>query len=539
MYTIVTTKLTTYYRATRTYAENNKKKSITFVVVLLLLVLYASFSSSGQEIEKVAVVRGPLSQYVRITGQVQSSNDASLSFQTLGQVAYVGVKVGDSVSQGKVLATLSSGDAQASLLQAQATLQNAQAKLDQLTQGARKEEVDIKQQTLDNAEFSLAQTYLTIPDAIRNVDATVSDVVKNKFSPLFSYTGSGYVLSFSSCDQTLQNTIELNRTHIENTIAEFQKKSSVISALSSREDIDKVFMQAYTVTSVTNDLVSSISSILLSACSASNPAFDTYRATLSTVRTNMTTLFSDISSKRSALTTAKNTYTQASRDLALTKAGTDPYTLKAQQALVAQAEAQVAQAKATLSKTVIVAPFAGTISDISIIPGETVTSGKTVIGMLATNAFEVEAKVPEVDIVKVQTGSGVKITLDAYGSSVLFPAIVTRVSPTATIEGNVPMYKVLVTFTGSDSRIRSGMTANVNIITQEIQTTLTVPARFVSIIDETKGTVVIENDGVESIREVELGIRGEDGLIEIKSGLLEGEILIAPTTTDRTAQKES
>lgn len=539
MYKNIVSKLLEFYLSTVSYGKAHKTTSYAVLAVVVVFILYLTFSSSGIIAETTTVKSGPLVQKVLVTGQVQSSNEASLSFQTVGQVAYIGVKVGDVVTQGKVLATLSSLDAQASLLQAQATLQNAQATLDQLTQGSRPEEIAIKQQTVDNAKATLDQTYLTIPDGVRNVDAVTSDIVRNKFSSMFTYNGTGYVLSFSSCDQTLQNIIEANRTNIERTISDFQKKSSTISALSNTADIDSVFDQAYKVTSVTNDLVSSISTLLLSSCSATNSSLDAYRTNLTNVKTSMNTLFTDISSKRTALTTAKNTYTSAARDLALTKAGTDPYKLQAQQALVTSAEAQVKQAEANLSKTVVYAPFSGTISDVSVVRGETVTSGKTVISMLATNAFEVEAKVPEIDVVKIEDGSKVNITLDAYGTSVVFPATVTRVSPNSTTEGNVPMYKVLVTFIGEDPRIKSGMTANVNIITQDIKSTLSIPARFVTVIDQTKGMVIVRENKVDTVKDVTLGIRGEDGLIQITSGIKEGDVIVAPDTTVRSAQKQT
>jgi RND family efflux transporter MFP subunit len=538
MYRFSVEKISHTFKHVWHYAKTHVVTSSLIAVVAVGTLAYATFSSGGEANETTTVQQGPISQYVRVTGQVQASREASLAFQTVGAVAYIGAKIGENVPQGKVLATIGAGDAQATLLQAQSALANAQATLDQLNQGARPEELAIKQQAVDNAKASLDQTYLTIPDVIRNVDATTGDVIKNKLSPLFTFNGSRYTLSFSSCDQKLQSSIEENRSSIETALSDFQKKSSTISVLSSTADIDAVFESAYSLTSTTNAFVASISSLLLSACSISNASLDSYRVTLPTIRTSVTTLFSEISTKRTALTNAKNTYSQAKRDLDLTKAGTDVYVIRAKQALVSQAEAQVASARAGLAKTVIVAPFTGTVSDVDISLGETVSSGKTVIKMLATSAFEVEAKVPEIDVVKIKTGSKVNITLDAYGSGVVFPATVTRVNPSSTLEGNVPMYRVLVTFTGTDERIKSGMTANVNIITEEIPYTLTLPARFVKVIDGDTGRVILRKDGMDTVKEVVLGIRGEDGLIEIKSGVEAGDIIVAPSTLLRSAQKE-
>ena len=509
------------------------------LIVISSIVYFTLFSTPKVEIETATVDMGTLSQYVEVTGSVQASRDASLAFQTLGAVSYVGVKVGDAVTQGKVLATLESGDAQAALLQAQAQLGSAQATLGQLTQGSRKEEIAVKQQIVDNAKNTLLQSYIALPDTIRNVDATTADVIKNKLNSLFINNGDHYNLSFPSCDQSLQSTIEASRTKIELTLADYQKKSSVISVISSQEDIDAVFEQAYTATVATNNLITSISNLLLAPCSAQNVSLETTRATLSTVRATMNTLFADISTKRSTLSVAKNTLSQAIRDLELTQAGTDPYKLKSQAALVNQAEAQVASAQSGLRKTMILAPFNGTISDVNVSVGETVSGGKTVINMLAVDAFEIEAKIPEIDIVKIKVGQDVDVTLDAYGKGEIFPATVTRINPTASVEGTVPVYKVIVTFTGKDPRVRSGMTANVNIITENKPQALIIPSRFIEIINEKKGTVIVRKNNTDLKKEIQLGVRGKGGLIEILDGVQKGDIVVAPQTSVRSAQKQT
>lgn len=531
--------LLAFYKKTIHFFAYHKTYSAIVFIIAVVILLVGLFSTPKTEKETYTVTFGPIKQYVKVSGQIQASKDANLSFQAPGAVAFVGVKTGDTVEQGKVLATLSAGDAQATLLQAQANLSNAQAILAQLEQGARKEEIALKQQFVDNAKSSLDQAYNSLPDAIQNVDAITADVVKNKFAPIFSLNSGNYQLSFSSCDQRLQGEIEIKRTSLEATLADFQKKSGVITPISSVEAIDSTFDVAYKAAIATNDLVNVISNLLLLPCSVSNPSLDSFRTTLSAVKVTMTSLFSDITAKRSALIIAKNTYNQALRDLDLTKAGTDPYKIKAQTALVSQAEAQVAAAKSGLAKTIISAPFKGVISNVDLSLGETVTLGKTVISMLATDGFEIEAKVPEADIVKVKVGADVDVTLDAYDKDLIFPAKITRINPTATTEGTVPVYKVIVTFIGKDERIRQGMTSNVQIITESKSNVIAIPARFIKVRSSEEGTVILFTQGKEEERSVRLGVRGASGLIEVTEGLLEGDTVLSPSTVDRQAQKQT
>ena len=527
-----------YQSVIKFFAHHKTYTAFLFLSITVLLA-YGLFSKPTVTKETYTVVLSPINQYVKVSGQVQASKDANLSFQTGGEVVYVGVKVGDKVSQGKVLATVSGGDAQASLLQAEANLANMQALLSQLQQGPRKEEIAIKQQTFENAKNSLNQSYASLPDSIQNVDAVTADAIKNKFSSLFIFNTARYALSFSSCDQRLQGEIEQKRTMLENILAEFQSKSTTISTLSSNEMIDATFEKAYQAAIATNNLVNSVSNLLLAPCSISNSSLDSYRTALSLVKTSMTSLFSDITLKRSALNNSKNAYSQASRDLELTQAGTDPYKIKSQAALVSQAEAQVIAARSGLSKTIITAPFSGIISKVDLSLGETASIGKTSISMIALDGFEIEAKVPEVDIVKVKEKARVDVTLDAYGKDIFFPSVVTRINPTATTEGTVPVYTVIVTFVGTDQRVRQGMTANVKIITESKSSVITVPARFIRVVTSTQGKVILLINGKEETRTVTLGIRGADGTLEALSGLVVGDVLLPPSTTERQAQKQT
>lgn len=514
-------------------------KYFLFVFICAGAGFYYYTNQQKQVSETTFVALGELKQYVEVTGSVQASRDANLSFQTIGAVNYLAVKIGNVVPQGKILASLQSSDAEAGYLQAKAQLASAEATLGQVTQGFRKEEIAIKQQIADNAKNAIEQSYLSLPDTIRNVDSTTADIIKNKLSSLFVNNGDRYKLSFTSCDQSLQSEIETSRSSIENTLADYQRKSSVISVISSQENIDSVFELAYSSTVATNNLITLTSNLLLSSCSLQNPSLDNARVALSGVKITMNSLFLDITTKRNALNLSKNTLSQALRDLDLVKAGTDPYKIKAQAAIVNQAEAQVAQALSSLNKTKIIAPFAGTISDVFITEGENVSPGKTVISMLAVDAFEIEAKVPEVDIVKIKNGANVEVTLDAYGKSVVFPATLTRINPTATTEGGVPLYKVIVTFTGKDVRIKSGMTANVSIITENKPQALVLPARFVQVTDVAHGSVIVHKKEGDMKKEIRIGVRGKDGSLEVLSGLVVGDEVVSPSTAVRSAQKQT
>ncbi|HEV8677366.1 MAG TPA: HlyD family efflux transporter periplasmic adaptor subunit, partial [Candidatus Paceibacterota bacterium] len=70
----------------------------------------------------------------------------------------------------------------------------------------------------------------------------------------------------------------------------------------------------------------------------------------------------------------------------------------------------------------------------------------------------------ETDIVHIAVGSQANITLDAYGSSRIFPATVVSVDRSPTTQSGVPAYKVTMQFAENDPAITPGMTANASII---------------------------------------------------------------------------
>ncbi len=58
-------------------------------------------------------------------------------------------------------------------------------------------------------------------------------------------------------------------------------------------------------------------------------------------------------------------------------------------------KAEISQAKLDLSRTNIVAPFAGRITDVSVAKGNRVTSGELLVEMFDTNDIEVKTEIPE------------------------------------------------------------------------------------------------------------------------------------------------
>lgn len=111
---------------------------------------------------------------------------------------------------------------------------------------------------------------------------------------------------------------------------------------------------------------------------------------------------------------ADATRTQAIEQLALVREGPRVETIRAQEALVEQARADLARAEAALANTVIDAPFAGVVTTRHREPGETVTPGAPVVTLLDPGDRWVRIYVREDEIGRVRLGQRATVVSDTY-----------------------------------------------------------------------------------------------------------------------------
>jgi RND family efflux transporter MFP subunit len=80
-----------------------------------------------------------------------------------------------------------------------------------------------------------------------------------------------------------------------------------------------------------------------------------------------------------------------------------------------QASAQLDEAKRMLEEATMRAPFAGTVSEVLIEPGEFATPGRPVIILSGGGGLEVEVEVPESEIHHIERGSSVEVDFPLAG----------------------------------------------------------------------------------------------------------------------------
>jgi len=201
--------------------------------------------------------------------------------------------------------------------------------------------------------------------------------------------------------------------------------------------------------------------------------------------------------------------------------------VNAQEEQLAASLANVEAAKAQITKTILTAPFDGVIARQDVEIGETVQANVPVITLISSNSFKVETFVSEIDVNKIQVGDAAEITLDDQPNKI-FSAKITAIDPAESLVGNVSNYKVTLNFSENIENLRSGINANISVISKEKDGVLVAPQNAVFEESGKKYVYVLKN-GLKLKTEVQAGILGKDNLIEIVSGLQEGDKLLVPS----------
>jgi RND family efflux transporter MFP subunit len=175
-----------------------------------------------------------------------------------------------------------------------------------------------------------------------------------------------------------------------------------------------------------------------------------------------------------------------------------------------------------ISKTVLRSPISGVVTKQDAKVGEIAPAGVILVSVISNARYEIEANIPEADIAKIKIGDRAEVTLDAYGSDVIFPATVSKIDPAETIIDGVATYKTTLQFDTNDDRVKPGMTANTDISGQKRIGVLFIPGRAISTKDGVK-TVNLVEEAVTREVIVTTGLRGSNGDVEILSGLKEGD----------------
>lgn len=504
------------------------------IAIGLILAFYFVFLKKGEpEYFSVKVIRGYVAQEVSETGNVKVGEKINLSFKNSGKIEKIYVETGGKVEAGKSLARLDTVQLSIQLAEAQASLEvvRAQKKDAQVSLGSARQKLE---DTMAIASEKIEKSYT---DALSVLDSSYLKMY-NAFSFIDLLKGTYFnrgdkeSLIISEDKSKINAALNLVKPYIDKAQASSEKEDIDLALIKTKEafsNTKKALEEARNIigTSAYKDIVSNTDRNLL----------DTHKADINTVMSSIVSSQQNIS------------LTQNGNQADINAAESQVLNLESQlkedeeglyQTQINQAKIQIDLLANQIWEATMRSPTNGQVAQIQKRAGEMAQSAETVISLIPAAPFQIEVDIYEEDIIIVSVDNRVDITLAALPGEV-FGGKVISVDPAEKIIEGVVYYEVTIDFDTSassvstlseverveelPSEIKPGMTADIIIKTASRENVLIIPEDAIEKRDSKTTVQVVIGKGVEE-RSIEIGLRGSDDMVEIISGLKEGEEVI-------------
>jgi RND family efflux transporter MFP subunit len=187
---------------------------------------------------------------------------------------------------------------------------------------------------------------------------------------------------------------------------------------------------------------------------------------------------------------------------------------------IAQARQQVESASVVRGYSEIRSPFAGVVTDRKVEPGQMATPGAPLLTVERGGAYRLEAAVEEAMLRQLRLGQRVAVRLDALDQTL--NGTVQEIAPTVDPGSRTVLVKVQLP---AAPLVRSGLFGKLRL-PSESRSALMIPEGALLDRNGSQTVLVVEN-GLARSRAVTTGDR-VDGRVEVLSGLMEGDRVIAP-----------
>lgn len=251
-------------------------------------------------------------------------------------------------------------------------------------------------------------------------------------------------------------------------------------------------------------------------------------------------------------------------------ASTDTSAVSAAQRSLASAQANLDQANAKAAGRTVTAPSSGSIVELNAKVGATVTGGmimgesdtsggKQCMQIADLSKMKVTVQVGEKDIAKIAVGQSANVTYPAF-PDIVSQGTVTAIASVANSDSNYGggsvTFNVDILIEAPDSRLKPGMTAEVSVVTEQLDDVVMVPTMALMTEDgehyyvnvaadgedketrRVKVTVVTQNDNEAVVGKTQ--VKRDDQGNEINPGvpttkLRDGDTLVMDTSAGMTA----
>ena len=476
------------------------RRGAAFSAALGLFLLSGCSGSDQDEYRTVQPDTGPVEYRVEDTGTVTYADNYTIVPTVSGTVTECTFQEGDSVTAGQTLYTIDSDVLEDQIVQAQLSVDSAQASLSQAQAAC----ADLT--VVSHASGSVTAVNVHVGDMISagTPVAQVVDSLNLKLTVPFSLEdaaaltpGSAAVISFPGMADTLTGTVVRvydtpvalsgSRTGV-NVEFSFRNPGTLASGASAMASVNGVqCMEAGTIAYATEQAIYSAQSGQVLTLSIQEGESVTAGQTILTLKNDSLT----------------NAVTNASLQ-------------------VRSAQTSLSQLMDQREDYTITAPADGVILSRTSKEGDLASAGSPMAVLAQPEALCVHASIDEQYIDRVGTGQSVSITFTTdTGEQRTYTGSVRRVEDTGVTSGGVTDYTVEIALDNTDG-LRDSMNVSVSILTEGKENCLRVPVKAVD-----GDTVQVLRNGKTETVTVETGLWGSD-YVEILSGITEEDTIVLP-----------
>lgn len=493
--------------------------------VIILSLFFLLFEKRKPKLEFIEVKRGNVEKDLVESGIVQKDEEINLSFKVSGKIEKIWVNLGEKVKKGDILAKLENSQLKFQLEEAKANLMAVEANFEKLLRGASKEEIKIIEGEVKNAQNSLNLAKESLNFAYQNcllnfelVPMNISSALKllESFRDKLIAGSIGTIEvgeAIVKIEKSLflsQNLLENSRKdsspeNIEKILIEMKKNIQIVS--SELERVREVYENSFFYNILSSEIYNIKQQITI----------------INSLSTSLAKTEQEILNLKLNCEIAQ-TNLQISQDkLAKILSPPREEDIQFYQAQIEQAKLRIQLLENQIEDTILKSPVSGKIVKILKKEGEITQPliSDPVLFILPEENYYIKMDVYEADVIKIKLNDPVEISFSFLPGKV-FQGKIISIEPLGKIKEGVIYYEVKIYSENLPAEIKTGMSADIKIKTELKENVLVLPREVIVKKDGDYFVKVLRNGKTEE-RKIEVGLIGSNDLVEIVSGLEEGE----------------
>lgn len=570
-------------------------------LVLAGYFVYTGIFKKEEETKYVmaAVEKSTIIVSVSGSGRISALDQVEIKPKVSGEIISFSVSKDQEVKKGQLLAVLDTKSAQRAVVESEIALEQAKEKLEELVSSPDSQSLIKAENALTQAELDFEKAQKTHDNIEADIEKNINTLNEEGYNDVSTsfFKLSGYMNDLKDALGTEQSELDYvkdyklvlgeNSLLIINFINDyyeakdlFEESFGFFSTVSRYDDGDKIYQlisktleASKAIFRATESARHMYDAIVLNKDYKSFAIASNVDKMKSKIESNFSPVFSVVSSLQKTIETIDETIenipskikdAELSFKLAQEKleekksalddlrVGVSSLDIKNQENVLSQKESVLATAKENLANCYIYAPFDGVIAELGNVKiGDSVGTGTT-LATAITNKKIAELSFNEIDAAKIKVGQKATLVFDAL-QDITVVGGVAEIDTLGTVNQGVVSYGVKIVLDDEDERIKSGMSITADIIIDAKIDVLALPSNAVK---SQSGDYYVElvevlTDKAEEYLSAKMGVAlpalpirmsvqvgvSNDSLIEILSGLEEGDIVVSSTINSTQSAK--